>query len=112
MCNLSYSHFAKLFREHFGQSCKEYITYIRLNKADELLMHTNYDISYIATETGFFDGSHFIHAYKKWKGITPKQRRLLLTASKSCYNMCRIVIFKLYIRNIKFLNVVTSILFV
>lgn len=76
MCNLSYSHFAKLFREHFGQSCKEYITYIRLNKADELLMHTNYDISYIATETGFFDGSHFIHAYKKWKGITPKQRRL------------------------------------
>lgn len=75
-CHLSYSHFAKLFRENYGRSCKEYINYIRLNKAEELLMHTNYDISYIANETGFFDSSHFIRAYKKWKGITPKQQRL------------------------------------
>ena len=75
-CHMSYSHFAKLFRENYGRSCKEYITYIRLNKADELLMHTDYDIAYIAAETGFFDSSHFIHAYKKWKGLTPKQQKL------------------------------------
>ncbi len=78
-CHLSYSHFARLFRENYGRSCKEYIYYIRLNKADELLMHTNYDISYIATQTGFFDSSHFIRAYKGWKGITPKQQRFLYT---------------------------------
>ena len=29
-----------------------------------------------AAETGFFDSSHFIHAYKKWKGLTPKQQKL------------------------------------
>lgn len=76
-CHLSYSHFARLFKENYGRSCKEYINYIRLNKADELLMHTNYDISYIASQTGFYDSSHFIKAYKEWKGITPKQQRFL-----------------------------------
>jgi len=76
MCHMSYSHFAKLFRENYGRSCKEYITYIRLIKAQDYLLHTNYDINYIALETGFFDCSHFIRTYKKWKGITPKQERM------------------------------------
>lgn len=76
-CHLSYSHFARLFKETYGRTCKEYIMYIRLNKADELLMHTNYDISYIASKTGFFDSSHLIKNYKRWKGITPKQQRML-----------------------------------
>ncbi len=75
MCHMSYSHFAKLFRENYGRSCKEYITYIRLVKAQDYLLHTDYDINYIALETGFFDCSHFIRTYKKWKGITPKQER-------------------------------------
>lgn len=78
MCNMSYSHFAKLFRESYGRSCKEYITYIRLNKAQDFLLHTDYDLNYIALETGFFDASHFIRTYKKWRGITPKQERMKL----------------------------------
>lgn len=76
ICHMSYSHFAKLFRENYGCSCKEYITLIRLGKAQDLLLHTDYDLNYIAQETGFFDCSHFIRTYKKWKGITPKQERL------------------------------------
>lgn len=78
MCHMSYSHFAKLFRENYGRSCKEYVTYIRLNKAQDLLFHTDYDLNFIAQETGFFDCSHFIRTYKKWKGITPKQERMKL----------------------------------
>lgn len=75
LCHMSYSHFARLFREIYGRSCKEYITYIRVNKAREFLLHTEYDLNYIAMETGFFDCSHFIRTYKKWFGITPKQER-------------------------------------
>lgn len=75
MCHMSYSHFARLFRENYGRSCKEYITYIRLNKAQELLLHTDRDLNFIAQETGFYDCSHFIRTYKKWRGITPKQER-------------------------------------
>ena len=77
MCNMSYSNFAWLFRENYGRSCKEYIQYIRLNKAQELLLNSDYDLAYIAQETGFFDCSYFIRTYKRWRGITPKQDRML-----------------------------------
>ena len=76
MCNMSYSNFARLFRDNYGRSCKEYIQYIRLNKAQDLLINSDLDLDYIAQETGFFDSSHFIRTYKKWRGITPKQERM------------------------------------
>lgn len=76
MCHMSYSNFARLFRENYGRSCKEYIKYIRLNKAQNLLLNSDFDLDYIAQETGFFDCSHFIKTYKKWRGITPKQERM------------------------------------
>ena len=76
ICNMSYSHFARVFRESYGRSCKEYIQYIRINKAQDLLLHSDFDLDYIAQETGFYDCSHFIRQYKKWCGITPKQERL------------------------------------
>lgn len=76
MCHMSYSNFARLFRENYGRSCKEYIKYIRLNKAQDLLLNSDYDLDYIAQKTGFFDCSHFIRTYKKWRGITPKQEHM------------------------------------
>ena len=76
MCHMSYSHFARIFRENYGKSCKEYIQYIRMNKAQDLLLNSDFDLDYIAQETGFYDCSHFIRQYKKWRGITPKQERL------------------------------------
>lgn len=75
-CNMSYSHFARLFRDNYGRSCKEYIQYIRMNKAQDLLLNSDFDLDYIAQETGFYDCSHFIRQYKKWRGITPKQERV------------------------------------
>ena len=75
-CNMSYSHFARLFRNNYGRSCKEYIQYIRMNKAQDLLLNSDFDLDYIAQETGFYDCSHFIRQYKKWRGITPKQERM------------------------------------
>ncbi|MDE6851022.1 MAG: AraC family transcriptional regulator [Lachnospiraceae bacterium] len=80
MCHMSYSYFAKRFRETYGRSCKEYISYVRVSKAQEYLLHTDYDLNYIAMECGFFDCSHFIRTYKKWKGVTPKQARKLAGA--------------------------------
>lgn len=74
-CNMSYSYFAKCFRELYGQSCKKYIEFVRLCKAEDLLLFTNRDLSYISQETGFADCSHFIKAFKEKHGITPKQYR-------------------------------------
>ena len=74
-CGMCYSNFAKQFKVQFGRTCKEYIEYVRISKADTLLLYTDKTLDYISQETGFTDASHFIRTYKKIKGITPKQRR-------------------------------------
>lgn len=75
-CHMSYSYFAKSFRELYGQSCKKYIEFIRLSKAEDLLLFTNLDLNYISQETGFTDCSHFIKAFRQRHNVTPKQFRL------------------------------------
>ena len=73
MCNMSYSYFAKNFKQYYGRSCKEYIEFIRVSKAADMLLFTDFDLSYISQETGFSDSSHLIKTFRKWKGVTPKQ---------------------------------------
>lgn len=75
MCNMSYSYFAKNFKQFYGRSCKEYIEFVRVCKVEDLLLFTDYDLSYISQETGFSDSSHLIKTFRNWKGITPKQYR-------------------------------------
>ncbi|MDO4284263.1 MAG: AraC family transcriptional regulator [Eubacteriales bacterium] len=72
-CSMSYSYFAKSFHSLYGRSCKEYIELIRICKAEDLLLFTDCDLSYISQETGFADSSHLIKTFRKLKGITPKQ---------------------------------------
>lgn len=74
-CNMSYSYFAKVFHKQYGQSCKQYIEFIRLNKAENLLLFTDYDLTRIAGEIGFADCSHLIRSFKKRYNLTPKQFR-------------------------------------
>ena len=75
-CHMSYSYFAKKFHELYGQSCKEYVEFIRISKVKDLLLFTDFDLSYISQETGFADCSHLIRTFKKKTGITPKQFRM------------------------------------
>ena len=74
-CGLSYSCFAKKFREQYGMSCKQYIERMRLYKAEEFLIFTDFDLNYISQETGFSDCSHLIKSFKRYKGVTPKKFR-------------------------------------
>ncbi len=75
LCNLSYSQFSKKFHRLFGRSCKQYIEYVRLEKAAELLTTTSMDINAISQETGFADASHMIRCFKNRYGCTPKKYR-------------------------------------
>lgn len=76
-CGMSYSYFAKKFQSVYGKSCKEYIEEMRVYKAEELLMFTDFDLTYISNECGYSDCSHLINSFKKYKNITPKQFRKL-----------------------------------
>ncbi|MCR5420744.1 MAG: AraC family transcriptional regulator [Lachnospiraceae bacterium] len=70
-CNMSYSHFARSFKEQYGRSCKEHLELLRVEKAEELLKFTDISLNDISNELGYADQSHFIRAFKKLKGITP-----------------------------------------
>ena len=75
-CNMSYSFFAKQFKQLYGRSCKEYIEYIRIIKTEDMLLFTDYDLTYISQAAGFSDCSHMIKTFRKYKNITPKQFRM------------------------------------
>ena len=75
-CHMSYSGFAAKFKEQYGMSCKEYIERMRIFKAEEYLLFTDFDLTLISHRTGFADCSHFIRCFKKHRGVTPKQFRL------------------------------------
>ncbi len=74
-CNMSYSYFAKKFPAVYGKTCKEYLEEQRLYKVEEYLLFTNFDLNYIAQETGFSDCSHMIKSFKKRHSTTPKKFR-------------------------------------
>ncbi|MBR1741191.1 MAG: helix-turn-helix transcriptional regulator [Lachnospiraceae bacterium] len=75
ICHMSYSGFAAKFHERYGMSCKEYMEKMRIFKAEEYLLFTDFDLNYISQNIGFSDCSHFIRTFKKLKGVTPKQFR-------------------------------------
>ncbi len=81
-CNMSYSNFAKSFKQMYGKSCKDYIEYIKISKTQDMLLFTDFDLKYISQVAGFSDCSHFIKTYKKIMGITPKQHKLQLLKRK------------------------------
>ncbi|TKG95530.1 hybrid sensor histidine kinase/response regulator [Puteibacter caeruleilacunae] len=56
-----------------GKGSKEFIRYIRLQKAAELLKNSNITISEVAYQVGFSTPSYFASSFKKEFGILPKE---------------------------------------
>jgi len=73
--NMSKSRFSAVFSQYTGQTFTEYLIYLRLNKAKELLRTTNYKSSQIAHETGYNDSHYFSYIFKKNTGMTPSEYR-------------------------------------
>ncbi|BCN30090.1 helix-turn-helix domain-containing protein [Anaeromicropila herbilytica] len=86
ICHMSYSYFAKKFHELYGQSCKDYIEFIKISKVKDLLLFTDLDLNYISQELGFSDCSHLIRIFKKKVGVTPKQYRLSHSSTSTYSN--------------------------
>ncbi len=75
MCGMSYSHFARSFKEMYGRSCKEYLEMLRIGKAEELLKFSDMSLNDLSQELGYADQSHFIRSFKRLKGVTPGSLR-------------------------------------
>ncbi|MCR5499786.1 MAG: response regulator [Acetatifactor sp.] len=73
--NMSKSRFSTVFSQQNGQTFTEYLIFLRLNKAKELLRGTDLKSSQVARETGYNDAHYFSYIFKKNTGLTPSDYR-------------------------------------
>ena len=72
---ISESQFRRIFASMFNMSPTHYVTIIRINAARTLLETTDRLVADIATETGFYDQSHFTKLFARERGMTPGEYR-------------------------------------
>lgn len=77
--NISPNHFSTIFSQETGRTFVEYLTFVRMEKAKELLRNTNRKTSDIAYEVGYRDAHYFSYIFKKTQGCTPREYRMRST---------------------------------
>jgi len=74
-CSLSASRFSELFREALGSSFGQFAARARLSQAARDIATSNMAVEEVAAKWGFFDSSHFCHAFKKIYQCSPSEFR-------------------------------------
>lgn len=72
MINLNRRYLSRIFREETGMTMKEYITYIKMNRAYRLLKQ-GFSVGNVAEMVGYDDVFNFSKMYKKVKGVSPRK---------------------------------------
>ncbi|MBR1743969.1 MAG: helix-turn-helix transcriptional regulator [Lachnospiraceae bacterium] len=72
---LSESYLSRLFKKEVGMSVSDYIREQKIERAKNLLRHSDFSLIDIANHLSFSSQSHFIQVFKSQTGITPKAFR-------------------------------------
>jgi two-component system response regulator YesN len=73
--NLSASHFSAVFSHETGETFRDHLTRIRIDRAKELLRTTNLKCSEVGYQSGYNDPHYFSYIFRKNTGLTPQQFR-------------------------------------
>ncbi len=73
--DLSESYLSKLFVSEVGISISDYIREKKIERAENMLKFSDYDIADIANYFSFSSQSHFTQAFEKQIGLSPKKYR-------------------------------------
>ena len=71
LCELSTSYFCKLFKSEIGESFADYLTWVRMEKAIELLRDPKMKIYEISEEVGYSDVQYFNKVFRDTTGVSP-----------------------------------------
>jgi AraC-like DNA-binding protein len=71
--------FTRAFAKIYGKTPAAYLRRLRLERAKEMLVRTSLPIAMIAHRLGYSDAAHFVTAFKRDAGITPRGFRLSQT---------------------------------
>jgi AraC-like DNA-binding protein/ligand-binding sensor protein len=64
-------HFCKMFKKATGMTFTEYLAFVRVGKAKQLLLNPNARVSEVAYEVGFNSLTHFNRSFRKLTGKSP-----------------------------------------
>lgn len=73
--NVSPSYFSTIFKKETGKSFIDTLTEMKLKKAKELVVMTDYKMFEIAENCGYDDQHYFSYSFKKFYGISPTKMR-------------------------------------
>ena len=76
-CYLSPAQFRRIFQDAMDTSPLRYLQQRRLEKACQLLLHSDATIETIASEIGYEDASYFSHTFRRVMGLPPGKYRKL-----------------------------------
>lgn len=71
MLHLNSSYFSKKFKTVTGTGFKEYLSNIRINHSEKLLLETDISITDIAFKCGYNNSNYYGDAFKKKNGVSP-----------------------------------------
>ena len=71
------SNISHFFKNKTGITLTDYVNQLRFDTAKQLLMHTEYSVSYIGQYVGYYHTSNFIKRFKAIEGMTPSEFRRL-----------------------------------
>jgi AraC-like DNA-binding protein len=72
MASLSPSHFSTLFRERFGYAPMDYFLRLKIQRAAQFLLSTEWPIARVAEESGFPDALYFSRRFRVIMGHSPR----------------------------------------
>jgi AraC-like DNA-binding protein len=70
---LSPTQFKKLFKIQIGLTTTQYVIHIRMEKAQALLIHTDYPVQVIAEQVGYTDYTAFSRRFSQHFGLSPSK---------------------------------------
>ena len=76
--DISPYYFSKVFKEATGDTFLEYLTHLRMEKAKDLIEHSEYSMKEICQMVGYADPNYFSRTFKKNVGVTPTDYKLKL----------------------------------
>jgi AraC-like DNA-binding protein len=72
---MSESRFSRFFRRATGNTFTDFVNRIRVNRAGQLLMETDRQVTHICYEVGFNNIANFNRRFLEIKGVTPSEFR-------------------------------------
>jgi AraC family transcriptional regulator len=72
---MSRFHFARAFRRSTAKSPHQYLTELRIERAKQMLVHSDLPVVDVALAAGFGSQSHLTHTFRRATGLTPAAYR-------------------------------------